>query len=173
MSEEKKNFDPIRGPEEETTFSAQPVEETAPAEEEFTVLTPEGEDRRPVTDRQYMKNRDENYVDFSALAQAEDELHRLKEEYGIEDKQGIIVRTINRYYEWKDNRTKHLVSKKLYLILNILLGWCGGHRFYERRWLLGLFYLAFFWTGFPAMMCAVDIFVVIPIKADENGKILI
>ena len=171
MSKKKNKNNPTPAQEPENTSSAQPMEETAPAEEEFTVLTPEGEDRRPVTDRAYMKKRDENYVDFSALAQAEDELHRLREEHGIEEKQGIIVRTINRYYEWKDNRTKHLVSKKLYLVLNVFLGWCGGHRFYERRWLLGLFYLALCWTGFPAMLCAVDLFAVIPLKPDENGKI--
>lgn len=172
MSEEKKDLDPIQEP-EETASPAQPMEETAPAEEKFTTLTPEGEDRRPITDRAYMKKRDEDYVDFSALAQAEDELHRLREEHGIEEKQGIIVRTINRYFEWKENRTKHYVSKKVYLLLNLFLGWCGMHRFYERRWLLGLFYLGFFWTGIPAALCAMDLFIAIPIKADENGKIWI
>lgn len=143
------------------------------AEEAFTVLTPEGEDRRPITDRAYMKKRSKNYVDFSALAQAEDELHRLRAEHGIEEKQGIIVRAINRYYDWKDNRTKHLVGKKLYLVLALCTGWFGGHRFYEHRWLLGLFYLALSWTGFSAMLCGVDFLAALGTKADENGKILI
>lgn len=174
MSKKKNKNNPTPAAEPENTSPAAPMEETSPAEEEeFTVLTPEGEDRRPVTDRAYMKKRDKDYVDFSALAQAEDELHRLRAEHGIEEKQGPIVRTINRYYEWKDNRTRHLVNKKLYLILNLFLGWCGIHRFYERRWLLGLFYLALSWSGLPAMLCAVDLFVAIPIKADENGMILI
>lgn len=149
------------------------AEEPAAVEEEFTTLTPEGEDLRPVTDRAYMKRRDDRYVDFSALAQAEDELHRLKEEAGIHEEQGGIVRLINRYYEWKENRQLHLVNKKIYLILNICLGWCGMHRFYEKRWILGLFYLALCWTGLPAMLCATDLFVVISKKADENGLIWI
>lgn len=155
-------------------ITAAPVEETPVAKvDEFTVLTPEGEDRRPVTDRSYVKKRSEDYVDFSALAQAEDELHRLREEAGIEEKQPWLVRLINRYYEWKENRQLHQVSKKIYLLLNILLGWCGIHRFYERRWMLGLFYLALCWSGFPAMLAATDIFAVIPKKSDENGMIWI
>ena len=149
------------------------AEESTVGEEEFTTLTPEGEDLRPVTDRSYMKRRDDRYVDFSALAQAEDELHRLKEEAGIQEEQKGLVRLINRYYEWKENRQLHLVNKKIYLLLNIFLGWCGMHRFYEKRWILGLFYLALCWTGLPAMICVTDLFVAIPKKSDENGFIWI
>lgn len=156
----------------EERAAAAPAEETsAVEEEEFTTLTPEGEDRRPITDRAYMKKRDKDYVDFSALAQAEDELHRLKEEAGIEEKRGFILRTLDRYFEWKENRQLHLVNKKIYLLLNIFLGWCGIHRFYEKRWILGLFYLALCWSGFPAMLAATDLFIVIPKKPDENGMI--
>ena len=169
MSDKNKTNTP--DPAEEKLTAAPAEEAPAPEEEEFTVLTPEGEDRRPITDRNYMKVRDENYVDFSALAQAEDELHRLREEAGIEEKQPWLVRTINRYYDWKENRQLHLVNKKIYLLLNIFLGWCGMHRFYEKRWLLGLFYLALCWSGLPAMLCVTDILVAIPKKPDENGMI--
>lgn len=147
----------------------EPVESAA--EEEFSTLDEHGEDRRPVTDREYMKKRDKNYVDFSALAQAEDELHRLKEEHGIQEKHGIFYRIMERYYDWKENRTLHLVNKKVYLFLNIFGGWCGLHRFYERRWLLGLFYLLLSWSLFPAILCATDLFVILPKKPDENGRV--
>lgn len=149
-----------------------PEADTA-AEEEFTTLTPEGEDRRPQTDKSYTKGRSENVVDLSAMAQAEDELYRLKKEQGLLEQERGVKRLINRYYEWKDHRTLHLVNKKIYLLLNFFLGWCGIHRFYERRWGLGLFYLALCWTGFPAMMCAVDFMGVMFKEKDENGRILI
>ena len=158
-------------PADKEVTAAPTVQEPAVEEEEFTTLTPEGEDRRPITSREYMKKRDPNYVDFSALAQAEDELHRLKVEAGIEDRQAWPVRLINRYYDWKENRQLHQVNKKIYLLLNIFLGWCGMHRFYEKRWILGLFYLALCWSGFPAMLAATDLFIVIPKKPDENGMI--
>lgn len=170
MGKQKNKRTPASPLKQETATS---IGEDGITKEEFTTLTPEGEDRRPLTDRAYVKKRDKNYVDFSTLAQAEDELQRLKQEHGIEEKHGIIVRTIDRYYEWKENRTLHSVSKKLYLLLNIFLGWCGMHRFYEHRWLLGLFYLALCWTGLPALLCVTDFMIAVPKKADENGKILI
>ena len=169
----KKNKTRVSDPVNKEMNGASAVEESAVEEKEFTTLTPEGEDLRPITDRSYMKRRDDRYVDFSALAQAEDELHRLKEEAGIQEEQKGIVRLINRYYEWKENRQLHLVNKKIYLLLNIFLGWCGMHRFYEKRWILGLFYLALCWTGLPAMLCVTDLFAAAPKKADENGLIWI
>lgn len=129
--------------------------------------------QRPRSGKEYMEGRSENWVDLSELAQAEDELHRLKEEAGMEEKGSLPKRLIERYYRWKDERIRHPVKKKVYLILNGLLGWCGMHRFYERRWGLGLFYLALSWTGFPAILCVTDFLTVLPMKADENGMLLI
>ena len=57
------------------------------------------------------------------------------------------------------------------LILLVLLGWMGGHRYYEHRWVLGAIYTAFCWTGIPFAMCVIDAMIVIPKKADENGMI--
>lgn len=61
--------------------------------------------------------------------------------------------------------------KKTYLLLLLLTGWFGGHRYYEKRWGLGLLYTAFFWTGIPLAMCIIDAMIVIPMKADCNGRI--
>lgn len=70
-------------------------------------------------------------------------------------------------------RVYHCVNKKRYLILLVLLGWCGGHRFYERRWYLAALYFCFFWTGIPLAMCLLDALAVIPVRADENGCVVI
>ncbi|MGN0983305.1 MAG: NINE protein [Gemmiger sp.] len=71
-----------------------------------------------------------------------------------------------------EKRVPHsTVRKKTYLLLLVLLGWMGGHRYYERRWVLGAVYTAFFWTGIPLAMCLIDAMIVIPKKADENGMI--
>ena len=67
------------------------------------------------------------------------------------------------------NRRRRL--QKLFLILLVLLGWMGGHRYYEHRWVLGAIYTAFCWTGIPFAMCVIDAMIVIPKKADENGMI--
>ncbi len=140
---------------------------------DFTVLDESGMIRRPDLSHAAPRERHEDYVNLSDLALAEDELQCLKEQLGIVEQGSPIKRLINRYYEWKDHRTKHLVSKKVYLVLSLALGWCGIHRFYERRWLLGLFYLAFFWTYFPVFLCITDFLIVLPMKADESGKVLI
>lgn len=70
-------------------------------------------------------------------------------------------------------RTAHTFRKKTYLILLLLTGWFGGHRYYERRWNLGVLYTAFCWTGIPLAMCLVDAMIVIPVKADHEGMITI
>ena len=150
------------------TVSASP-----PKNQESFVLDENGEIRRPDLSGEAPRERHEEYVSIADLALAEDELQRAKEEAGIVEKGPWWKQLINRYYDWKDHRTRHLVNKKVYLILSLLLGWCGIHRFYERRWLLGLFYLAFFWTFFPIFLCFTDFLIVLPMKADENGKVLI
>ena len=74
--------------------------------------------------------------------------------------------------KWRD-REKHLISKKKYILMTVLTGWFGGHRFYAKRFYLGAIYLVFFWTFIPVMMSVLDIVEVIPMKADENGCILL
>lgn len=167
----KKKQDPI-GPQVQDSASAG-ADKSEVSKAAFTVLTPEGEYRRPEIDRSYAQNRNKDYVNLADMARAEDELQRTKEEAGIVEEVPWWKRLIDRYYQWKDERPRHFVRKNVYLILNLLLGWCGIHRFYERRWLLGIFYLGLCWTGLPAILCVTDLLIALPIKADENGMILI
>lgn len=41
------------------------------------------------------------------------------------------------------------MNKKKYLLLCLFLGWCGGHRYYEKRYALAAFYTLFFWSVVP------------------------
>lgn len=83
---------------------------------------------------------------------------------------GALWKVWNRFVP---ERTAHVFNKKKYLILLLLTGWIGGHRYYERRWKLGMLYTAFFWTGIPVAMSLVDAMIVIPVRADENGSITV
>lgn len=110
---------------------------------------------------------------FSQLALAEDELNHLKEKHGLADKPKWWQRLGDWYFAHKENRQKHLVSRKVYLRLCVLTGVVGGHRFYERRWGLGIAYLLLAITALPIAFTVVDWMIAVPMKPDENGMIWI
>lgn len=103
-------------------------------------------------------------ADF-ALRDAMEEAGMEAETYGI---WGFFWRLRQRF----PKREKQLVKKKKYIWLTVLTGWFGGHRFYTKRYVLGVIYLAFFWTMIPVMMAFIDLMEVIPIHADENGCVM-
>ena len=72
---------------------------------------------------------------------AEEELNALKEQYGInqERKKNFF----SRFFDRMGERQEVTVDRKTYLLLNLFLGWAGGHRFYSKRYVLGVLYLAF------------------------------
>ena len=77
-------------------------------------------------------------VDFAKMALMEDELHEVEEQYGVEKPLKLWQRLGDRYFEWRENRQLHEVNRRNYILLTIFLGWAGIHRFYEKRWMLGL-----------------------------------
>ena len=83
---------------------------------------------------------------------------------------GFIWNTIDHLLYWREHREKHCVSRKKYMRLCIL-GAFGAHQFYAKRPVLGLLYLATFWSGFSAAMTSVDFIIAVPMKPDENGNI--
>ena len=87
--------------------------------------------------------------------------------YGI---WGVIWK-INRFFD--KYKKPHTVKKKTYLLLILFTGWFGGHRYYEKRYILGVLYTVFFWTGVPLAMAILDAIAVIPLKSDENGMVLL
>ncbi len=77
--------------------------------------------------------------------------------YGIQQKYG--------------KKELHKVNKKTYILLAIFTGFMGGHRFYEKRYIVAALYLLFFWTFVPLTMVVIDLMVVIPKQADSEGMI--
>ena len=112
---------------------------------------------------------------YAELIAAEEELKALKKEYGIEDdkKEGKISHAISSFFERQEGREKVSVSKKKYIWLALLTGWMGGHRFYAKHYRVAFFYLLFFWMGLGLYNTIIDIMQVIPMQADENGRILL
>ena len=80
-----------------------------------------------------------------------------------------VIWKINRFFD--KYKKPHTVKKKTYLLLILFTGWFGGHRWYEKRYVLAVLYTAFFWTGVPLAMAILDGFQTFPLKADENGMI--
>ena len=125
---------------------------------------------RPVVPR--LKSSDENEARLSEMAHLEDELYQAEEEAGVpHQKQNIIVHALQKYADWKENRPRHKVDKRIYVLLTVFLGWCGAHRFLEHRWKLGIFYLLVGWTGLGLAFALVDLLIALPIPKDENGMI--
>ena len=95
------------------------------------------------------------------------------DEAGIDLEKEKSPGLIGKYHDWKKNRVRHKVNKKKYLLLCLFLGWCGGHRYYEKRYALAAFYTLFFWSVVPFFLCVTDLLIALPMQADENGDILI
>lgn len=117
----------------------------------------------------------EEMVSPDDMVAAEMELDELRRQQGLEPehKEGKLSRLISSYFERKDAKEKVTVSKKKHLLLCIFLGWAGGHRFHTKQYVLGIVYLLTCWTGFSAAMSIIDLMVIIPMQADENGNIQI
>ena len=197
MAEEKKLTEtPAETADTPETVPAQPETDAqaAPAEEAHTPTT--GELLGDV--EQYDENNDEwktGYYGTGSRQQVTDDVFKkletgeqltrddfIKAELALQDAKmeaGIDVENekgkglIGKYHDWKKNRTKHKVNKKKYILLCMLLGWCGGHRYYEKRYWLAAFYTLFFWTVIPFFLCVTDLLIALPMQADENGDIVI
>lgn len=83
---------------------------------------------------------------------------------------GFIWNSIDHLLTWHANREKHCVSRKKYLRL-CWLGMFGAHQFYAKRPILGVLYLATFWSGFSFAMTLIDVIIAVPMKPDEDGNI--
>lgn len=112
------------------------------------------------------------------MAVMQEELNLLRKEHGIEKEKKGLAKFWSLYFskeeevpEKKKGRVPSVVNRRKYFWFLILTGWCGGHHFYAKRYKLGLLYLLFFWSGFPAAMAIADWVVWLPKQPDENGNI--
>ncbi len=88
-------------------------------------------------------------------------------------KSNIFVRGIDYLFVLKENRQPVRVKRSTYLLVALFLGWCGGHRFMSKQYVLFAIYLLLFWTGIPVAMTIVDLLIAIPLPVDEEGYIMV
>ena len=112
----------------------------------------------------------EELEEYMALVQ---ELDELKAQRGEAQPEGRVSRAISGFFDRREAREKQVLNKKKYILLAVFTGWMGGHRFYARQWPTAILYLLLFWCGFPLAMTNIDLMIVIPMKANENGNILL
>ena len=63
------------------------------------------------------------------------------------------------------------VSKGAYIGLCLLLGGIGAHKFLAGKWVQGLLYLAFCWSGVPVVLALFDLLIAMFKRPDVNGEI--
>jgi len=112
-------------------------------------------------------------VSFEEYLAAKGELEELEQKYGLAPEEGKISKAISTFFDRREAKEKVKVNKKKDLLLCIFLGWAGGHRFYQKQYLLGFLYLAFCWSGYSMAMSIIDLLIIFPMEKDENGDILI
>ena len=59
------------------------------------------------------------------------------------------------------------VNKVALLLLTFFLGGVGGHKFYLRKYLQGLLYLLFCWSGIPALIALFE-FIIYACKSEAD-----
>lgn len=82
---------------------------------------------------------------------------------------------IDQHFIRQDQREPIKVKRRTYLLLALMTGFFGGHRFYSKRYLSGILCLLFFWTGVPLVNAIVDIMIMLPKnkEMDEEGYVFI
>lgn len=112
------------------------------------------------------QSRELTHEEIGELVNLEAELQELKHQ---DMPEGKVSRFISGIFDRSAVKTP--VKKKTYIWLAILTGIVGGHRFYSKKWFTAFLYLATCWIGFSVPMTIVDLLIVLPMKADENGMI--
>ena len=128
------------------------------------------EEQKRMQEEKQRKAEEQQLLSDIAMAQAE--LNELKKEHGLEKEEKGLKRLITWALDKRDARVKVPVKKKTYIWL-CLLGIFGAHRFYAKQYVTGVLYLLLFWSGISISMTIIDWMIVAPMKADENGNIML
>ena len=118
-------------------------------------------------------SKDDEMKILTDIAFAQEELNQLKREHGLEEEEKGLKKLISTALNNRETREKVSISKKKYVLLGLFTGIFGGHRFYAKQYITAVLYLLLFWTGISISMTVIDLMIVAPIKADENGMILL
>lgn len=108
------------------------------------------------------------------LLQADFEKQAAQNEAGVEEEVYGFWGVVWKVYMWYHNKTHGFrFKKKTYMWLLFLTGWCGGHRIYQGRKILGAISVLLCWTCLPLVLSVQDFMEVYPIKPDEEGYIVL
>lgn len=114
------------------------------------------------------KKEDDKTI-VSDIIAAQRELDELKREHGIEEEEHGIKKMISNFFDKREALSQVPLNKKKYILLLVFTGIFGGHRFYTKQYPSAILYLLTCWTGFSFAMSLIDLLIVIPKQADENG----
>lgn len=59
------------------------------------------------------------------------------------------------------------ISKVALLLITFFFGWVGGHKFYQKKYLLGILYLLFCWTFIPRIVSFIE-FIIYACKSESE-----
>ena len=65
------------------------------------------------------------------------------------------------------------VSKGIYILLALILGGIGAHKFYAGKWIAGILYLLFSWKYIPVIISALEVIIAMFKPSDEYGQIYV
>ncbi|MGX7419146.1 TM2 domain-containing protein [Carnobacterium gallinarum] len=66
-----------------------------------------------------------------------------------------------------------IVNKVVYIVLALLLGSIGAHKFYSGKILAGIIYILFSWTVIPALLGLIEGIIAAFKTPDSNGNIVV
>ncbi len=92
-------------------------------------------------------------------------------EVTIYAKQDLQSKISDYARQFQIDRGENEVNQVTYVLLAILVGNFGVHKFYAGKTFLGVIYLLFFWTAIPAVVGLVEGIIAATKKADVNGMI--
>ena len=134
---------------------------------------PSYKERKRLKEEERRRKKEEERQLLTDIAVAQAELNALKKEYGLEKEEKGIKKAITGFFDRRDEKAKVRVNKKKYIWLSVLLGWLGGHRFYSKQYVVGIFYILTSWVGISIAMTIIDLMVIIPMQPDEEGYVWI
>ena len=65
------------------------------------------------------------------------------------------------------------INKGIYIMLCLFLGGLGIHKFYAGKWLAGILYALFCWTGLSVVFALIDLIIAVFKPADERGHMYV
>lgn len=65
------------------------------------------------------------------------------------------------------------VQKGIYILLALLLGGIGAHKFYAGKWVVGILYLLFSWTYIPVCLALFDLLFAAFQRPNQYGQITV